>query len=1004
MPKFTQDQQRAIDIDGKNVIVSASAGSGKTAVLTERVFRKIKKGISIDNLLVLTFTNKAAVEMKERIRKKLEKDNLVEESEKLESAAITTFDAYALELVKRYSDVLNVSKDIKITDINIVNLYNKKILEEILDEYYQEKDPNFLDLIKKFCLKDDENLKELILDVFNKLDLIYDKEEYLNDYLNSFDDEEFSSTIVKKLEIVLRKKINYIEILLNRLVDNEVNFYDNFTKLLESTSYEDIIKNSNIELPRLASNSSDIVKALKKELKDNLDEIKKIGAIDIKTVKEDRELIKVLVEILGKLEEKTKVFKEENDIYTFADIYKLSIKLVTDYSEIREELKNKYNEILIDEYQDTNDLQELFISRIENNNIYVVGDIKQSIYKFRNANYQIFKEKYDNYKESDLSEVIDLNKNFRSREEVLTSINNLFKYLMRKDISFLDYNEHYMDFGFNDYKEQRNENSNYDLEIYTYEEDKKTSKEEQEIFLIARDIREKMNKRIKIYDKEINSLREVKYGDFVILIDRATSFDAYKKVFEYLAIPLSLEKDYDLSLEDDIYILKNIIKLIIKIKENTFDEEFKRAYLSLGRSFLFRYSDQQLFIDIIGNHYGKSDIYQKCLELSKEIDSLSASEMFMRIIDSFNYEERLNYITNIKLFRRREESIYDLIKSLEEAGNTIYEIPDLLEELLDDNDIKISLAKENVDAVRIMTIHKSKGLEFPICYFAGFYKKFNFRDLNKKILFDKDLGIVFSDNEILKYILKEKEKEAEIDEQIRLLYVALTRAREKMIMVIPKIDDYKEELTPLEKNNYNSFLSVIKSIYCYLDKYIVTKEVEVDSHYKYPKELTINYEDKGKLKVQNSIFKSEQLEQKKYSKKASLVDEEVIRNMDFGTRVHQILEYIDFNNPNLEELEIPEDVYPKIEKFIESDLIKNNKNSKFYQEYEFVYNNNFGVIDLMIENDKELIIVDYKLKNIDDPAYIKQLQGYKEAMREFTNKEIKTYLYSIYEEKIKEIL
>ncbi|MBQ3435967.1 MAG: UvrD-helicase domain-containing protein [Bacilli bacterium] len=1004
MPKFTVDQQKAIDLEGKNIIVSASAGSGKTAVLTERVFRKIKSGISVDNLLVLTFTNKAAAEMKDRIRKKLEKEKLVEETEKIESASITTFDAYALELVKRYSDILNVSKDIEITDINIVNLYNKKILEEILDEYYEKKEKNFLDLIKKFCLKDDDNLKELILDIFNKLDLLYDKNAYLNKYLDVFYDDNFYSYVKEELENILLKKISYIRILLNRLQDNEVNFYDSFERLLASNNYEEIKRNIDFSIPKSPNNSSEEVKSFRKELKLICDEIKEVVNEDFEsTFVLEKDLISVLIDILKELSLRTKIFKDENNIYTFADIYKLSIKLVNDYEDIRDELKYKYNEILIDEYQDTSDLQELFISKIENNNIYVVGDVKQSIYKFRNANYHIFKEKYDSYKSADNSEVIDLNKNFRSRAEVLKSINDLFKYLMRKDISFLDYNDHYMDFGFSNYNELKNENSNYDLEIYTYDEER-ASKEEQEIFIIANDIKEKMDREILIFDKEIGTLRKVKYSDFTILIDRATSFDTYKKVFEYLGIPLSLEKDYDLSLEDDIYIFKNIIKLLIMIKENNFDEEFKKAYLSVGRSFLFRYSDQQLFVDLTSNKYIESELYRKCLNLAKDLDSISAAEMFMQIIKEFNYEERLNYITNIKLFRKREKSIYELIEGLEEAGNTIYEIPDLLEELLDDNNIKIALEKENIDAVRIMTIHKSKGLEFPICYFAGFYKKFNMRDLSKKILFNKELGIVFSDNAILKYILKEKETEAEIDEQIRLLYVALTRAREKMIIVMPKIEDYNDELTGFEKSHYNSFLSIIKSIYKYLDKYIIPKKVELDTNYKYPKELMTNLEGKGKLNVQNFDIRNEQIEKKKYSKESTLLDEEVVKNMDFGTKVHQILEYIDFNNPRIENMDIPGDIRSKVEKFINSDLIKVNKNSKFYQEYEFVDNDSLGIIDLMIENDKELIIVDYKLKNIEDEAYKKQLKGYKDVISKKTNKEIKTYLYSIYEERLKEIL
>ena len=186
MPNWTKEQQEAIDKEGTNIIVSAGAGSGKTAVLSERVLRKIKNGISINELLILTFTNAAASEMKERIRKKLLDDNLLEEANNVDSAYITTFDSYSLSIVKKYHYLFNISRNIKIIDSNVINLKKEEIINQIFEEMYTKKETKFLKLNDDFCSKDDTEIRNSIIDISNKLDLRYDKEEYLNNYVETY--------------------------------------------------------------------------------------------------------------------------------------------------------------------------------------------------------------------------------------------------------------------------------------------------------------------------------------------------------------------------------------------------------------------------------------------------------------------------------------------------------------------------------------------------------------------------------------------------------------------------------------------------------------------------------------------------------------------------------------------------------------------------------------------------------------------------------------------------
>ena len=211
MPNWTKEQQEAIDKEGTNIIVSAGAGSGKTAVLSERVLRKIKNGISINELLILTFTNAAASEMKERIRKKLLDDNLLEEANNVDSAYITTFDSYALSIVKKYHYLFNISRNIKIIDSNVINLKKEEIINQIFEEMYTKKETKFLKLIDDFCSKDDTEIRNSIIDISNKLDLRYDKEEYLNNYVETYYNNldylvlKYQSLLITKIKEIKNK-------------------------------------------------------------------------------------------------------------------------------------------------------------------------------------------------------------------------------------------------------------------------------------------------------------------------------------------------------------------------------------------------------------------------------------------------------------------------------------------------------------------------------------------------------------------------------------------------------------------------------------------------------------------------------------------------------------------------------------------------------------------------------------------------------------------------------
>lgn len=1022
--KWTKEQLDAINLDGNNIIVSAGAGSGKTAVLSERVLRKINNGVHINEILILTFTNAAAKEMKDRIRNKLRKSGNMEEVNLIDTSYITTFDSFSLSVVKKYHTILNISKDIGITDSSLLCIKKNEILDEIFDEYYESSDSYFKKLINDYCFKDDKELKRLIIKVSDKLDMKYDKLDFLNSYLDKYysskyinDSIDMYYNEIEKLIYKIKSTIKELSLYLDGTYISKLE--DNLSKLYKSTNYDDVVTSLDFRLSPLPKNSLEEAKLIKEKISSYVKEIKSLviyeSSNEIKEeILETKSNIRKIIEIITEFDRRFNKFKLENNMFDFSDINKMAIDIVSNNEDIKSELKNMFKEIMIDEYQDTNDIGEYFISLISNNNVYMVGDIKQSIYRFRNANPYIFKGKYDLYSNTSKGIKIDLLKNFRSREEVLSDINLLFNDLMTDDIGGADYKKsHQMVFGNKTYNEDGHTDQNYNLEILTYKNDKTFTNTEKEIFIIGEDIIKKVSSKYQIFDKDKCILRNVKYSDFVILIDRATDFDTYKKVFEYLGIPLTLYKDVELKNGDDILVIRNLLKLIKYMDFENYNKEFKYAFLSIGRSFLFRLSDDELFNYITKDTFKGSIIYKKLEEAYNYYYELSPKMFLIKLLEIFNYEEKLLNVGGINVGRVRLEYFYNLLNDYSKSGNDINDFIDYLDNIFElDNKVTFSLNSDSSDSVKIMTIHKSKGLEFPICYFAGFTKEFSFRELNDNILYSNKYGIItpyfneYIKPTIYKTLLMLDTKNEELSEKIRLFYVAVTRAKEQMIIVMPEL----EEEISIDKEKIKSFYDMIKLIYSNISKYVVPREAN------YTKDYLINKNSNDHLKlitnddninIENYNFIEDEEVDLKFSKNngSRLITKEEKEKMVYGTKVHEVLELMDFKNPNY--TNIDSKITEKIKSFIDSDLIKNNINSKFYKEYEFIYKEENivknGIIDLMIENESEIIIIDYKLKNIDDDAYNEQLNGYGKYIASKTNKKISKYLYSIIDCKFKKI-
>lgn len=1008
----TREQQLAIDMDGTNIIVSAGAGSGKTAVLTQRVIRKIMDGVDVDRLLVLTFTNEAAREMKSRIRDAIIKNNLNKQLGLLDAAYITTFDSFALSLVKKYAYTLNIDKNIGIVDSNIITIYKYKILDEIMDSKYGEE--KFDKLIGDFCLKDDESLKKKIIELADKIDLAIDRDKFIDGYSKKYLNDEFINDRVQEYQKIVRNKIQEIndtyQEFMDYIDDTLIDKLDNyFRPLFHGKTYDEYLPFKTMSTIRYTG-VNDEGKELRDKLKGLITEVKNLLRFDDieeirNSIKETYDYTKVILDIIKELSKRIDEYKDKNGVYEFNDIAHMAIKIVRDNADIRKEVQEYFNEIMVDEYQDTSSIQEEFVGLISKNNVYMVGDVKQSIYRFRNANPYIFQEKYNRYSQNDGGVKIDLLKNFRSRSETLFNINEIFNLIMDDEIGNAEYfKEHNMVYGNTAYDLEGTKENNY-LEIYNY--DKETNIDyadyERELFIVSEDINKKIADKYQVFDKKAGKLRDIRYSDICIITDRNKYLDKYKKILEYEGIPSVIYMDQVLTNDKVILILKNLISLVDYVNRGVYDDKFRYMFTSVARSFIFGYTDDEIY-QLISKKQIKQD---KIIEECKKIDiNKPLVEVVNDIIREFKIYDRLTNLYNIQEDLVRISNLIDIASNLSSLN---YGIEDFIKYLDEVNEkgllVKYSVNTGGQDAVKIMNIHKSKGLEFSLCYFTGMANKFTIKELNEKILFNEKLGIILpfvKENELKETILKDIYKDdfyrEEVSEKIRLFYVALTRCREKMIIVgsFDKNSNKYDKLVPtLERIKYRSFLDILNSV-TVIDKYMVDKEANYTHMYD-----EVRTKDLAGFKSDMVIDKREvnieynTIDNLHFSKETNkLIDIEQAKAMRYGTMVHEKLEFANFK--------VGEDkIIQQLFKYIDKDY------EKIYREFEFTDmkegNLYHGIIDLMLEYKDYINIVDYKLKNVDDEKYNMQLKGYKDYIEKISNKKVNIYLYSIMDEMVKKL-
>ena len=873
---FSKNQKNVIELINGDLLVSASAGSGKTAVLVQRIINLILNYcVSINEILVITFTNAAAVEMKERIVKALEdnindinKHILEEQLMLVSNSNIQTFHSFCLDILKNNYYKLNLGSNFKI----IKDSHRKMLIGDALDDtfnfYYENEDEDFLTIVNIYGGKySDVKLREIIVYIYEFIQNIVDIDGFIEKstdiYIIKDNDDIFSTKLGKVLRLRL---INKFTLYKNKLTDfllgisnnkkvysiieNDIFIINSFIKRLNN-SYEDVYEYIySFNFLRL-SKLCDDYKEIRSGLKDFIDSLKKnIFIVSENILKlqigDLKNIVIKLFEIVCKFKEKFELGKLSENYVDFNDMEHLVIKLLND-TRICDNYRNKFKYIFIDEYQDTNYIQEYIINKIKNNyNVFMVGDIKQSIYGFRGAKVDLFSKKYKNFKKVDDITFVEGNENkillydnYRSRNEVISFVNFIFENIMIDGISNIEYTpEEYLNCA-SDYKVIKNNNENCEGEVTLsiIINDEKNSDiinemEDVECSLIIEYINKLINSEdiiYKIYDKSINGYRKIEYKDIVILVRNVNGSCISKLLHE------ELEKNNIPSYFDggdqffDCIEVITILSLLRVINNPTDDVDI----LTVLKSEIFNFSNNDLaYIRIVNNDeyiynnikyilnlnccvenrvflndefsitYDRFKIlYDKCMFFVEKINEYREKSLFMKIDEFiwFIYKDSKYYflLSTMEDGLTKQSNLRIIFNKAKEfrvaSFSGLFNFIEYLKysKKFGDDILVPKNISENENVVRIMSIHKSKGLEFPVVILCNTSGRFNFKDLNNSIILHDEFGIGLNHIDynlnletdmFIKNIIKEDHKDNIISEELRILYVALTRAKEKLFI------------------------------------------------------------------------------------------------------------------------------------------------------------------------------------------------------------------------------
>ncbi len=926
---FTPEQQKVIELRDRNILVSAAAGSGKTAVLVERIIRMItdeEHPVDIDRLLVVTFTNAAAAEMRERISQAINKRleltpesvHLQKQATLLHNAQITTIDSFCLFLIRNNFNDIGLDPGFRVADESELRLLKQDVLSELLEQFYQTGEKSFLDCVEYFTGGSNDRLLEEYISKLYEFSMSNPwpeewieicKADYWVQSVEDLEKTEWVRYLIGCMQTMVQECESNCEFALricNRpdgpymyggLLEAEHEMLQRLVGINSLQAYYEAFET--LSFGRLPSKKDDSVnpacrekaQQLRNGIKKQVEDIRSTylllsPAQIVERMQKAAPCVVVLLDLVLTYKKMLDEKKRGNNIIDFHDMEHFALEILLHKKEdesfepspAAKEYRQYFAEIMIDEYQDSNLVQELLLRSVSGEeeghfNRFMVGDVKQSIYKFRLARPELFIEKYVSYSQEDsCCQRIDLKKNFRSRAQVLDSVNQLFAKIMGKQLGGIDYDDAaalYLGADFpqaesGQHEEDTQQVSDIRQDVFATEyliagknEESKLSTREQEAEVIAQKIK-MLYKTFQVTDKETGQLRPVRYSDMVILLRTASGWaDEFKKILEKECIPAYVASRTGYFQATEIRMIMQFLRVI--------DNPLQDIPLyGTMKSFFGGFSEEEIaqiravdqkvpLYDLLVAYEGVSqetadgtlqetadgglqDRIRKLLNriavYRRKVTYTPIHKLIQDILSDTGY---LDFVTARPDGEQRRANVEMLLTRAAAFESTSYyglfHFLRYMEQLekYEVNYGEADVLDERADVVRIMSIHKSKGLEFPVCFVAGLSKKFNMQDVAGRLIADVDMGIgvdyVDSELRLQSKTLKKntvamKMKLDALGEEMRVLYVAMTRAREKLILtaLIPDIDKFVEELRQREEFGEEEVsFSTLAQAGCYLD-------------------------------------------------------------------------------------------------------------------------------------------------------------------------------------------
>ena len=901
---FTPEQQNVIDLRDRSILVSAAAGSGKTAVLVERIVKMVCDGerpVDIDRLLVVTFTNAAASEMRERIAAGIaamlvqhpDSEHIQRQAALLHNAQITTIDSFCLFLLRNHFNEIGLDPAFRIADEGEIKLMQQDVLKELLEESYASGSEAFRYCVEYFCPGGRESvLEQHILNLSRYAAGFPWPEEWLEERREDYEDADITALcesscgryLTEHLAAMVQGWIHKLErvqalclepdgpYMYGELVERELEQLERLGECTNLAEYAE--KLPAVQFGRLSSKKDDSVSRGKRELAANIrTEVKKSvqGTAEkffttplelaVAQAARCREPVCTLIDLALDFRKRMAEKKQEKKVVDFTDMEHLALDILMERedgvarpSRVALEYRQHFAEILIDEYQDSNLVQEILLGAVSGEedghfNRFMVGDVKQSIYKFRLARPELFLEKYHTYTiEAGNRQRIDLTKNFRSRVQVVEAVNDVFSRLMNEQTGGLAYDDRAALYPGAVYPENTGNESEL-LLVEKPSEDAELNARQAEARAIAAKIKE-LRAGFKVTDRASGGLRPAEYSDMVILLRATSGWDEeFKAVLEEDGIPVYITSRTGYFGATEVQELLQLLRVLDNPRQDIplfgvmksvfggFTEEEialirsgsrKGTLYEAAERFAAGEPEETGTLEEVGAEDARSrddrvlrdrtaEFLHKISEYRRCTVYMPVRELLTKLITDFDY---LNYVTALPAGGKRRANVEMLLTRASDFEKTSYfglfHFIRYMEQLekYDVDYGEAELLDENANVVRIMSIHKSKGLEFPITFVAGLGKRFNMQDVNRSLILDMDLGLAtdymnpekrIKNKTLRRNVLARKSREEGLAEELRVFYVAMTRAREKLILTA-SMENAAEKWEMFKENGSESLL------------------------------------------------------------------------------------------------------------------------------------------------------------------------------------------------------